>query len=162
MFVEDNINEKLPIDGPLWRCTAQKYKRPEDDKEYLVQIWISHHSLMDGVSSMALTASCTKNYSKDLFIKFNPVSLFMKTVLRLMIPFQLGLLLTNSVFTGRDVNKLTQNKKKMTGKVNLASSKLLSVAEMKAVSKKSGITINDIVMSSMSTAMHEYLDIKED
>ena len=66
------------------------------------------------------------------------------------------------MLNGRDDNAFTKGKKSMTGNLNLASSKVLSVKEMKVVSKKSGITINDIVMSSMSTALHEYFNLNED
>ena len=87
MFVEDILNTKLPLDGPQWRVFTQKYKHPDDGKTYLIQIWLSHHSFMDGVSSMALSAAACKNYSKDLFIKFQPVSFWQQMALRVMFPF---------------------------------------------------------------------------
>lgn len=30
MYVEDNINHKIPLDGPQWRCYLQNYENPAD------------------------------------------------------------------------------------------------------------------------------------
>ena len=67
-YIRDNINKKIPLDGPQWRCVAMKFT---DDfgKTYFIQIWKCHHSFMDGVSCMALTAASTKEYSRDYFVK---------------------------------------------------------------------------------------------
>ena len=37
-FVQDNLNTKLPLDGPQWRVWFTKIK-DHDGKDYTVQIW---------------------------------------------------------------------------------------------------------------------------
>ena len=44
----------------------------------------------------------------------------------------------------------------MTGKINIASSPLLRTSDIKRVSKLRDITINQLIVSSLSTSMHEY------
>lgn len=36
MYVEDNINEKIPLDGPQWQCQPIMYKSPADGKTYMI------------------------------------------------------------------------------------------------------------------------------
>jgi hypothetical protein len=36
MFIEDNINVKMPHDGPTWRMYCQDYVNPEDGKKYIL------------------------------------------------------------------------------------------------------------------------------
>ncbi len=51
-FCQDNINLKLPNDGPLWRIYMQEIEH--DGKPMAIIIWKSHHSFCDGVSVMSL------------------------------------------------------------------------------------------------------------
>lgn len=50
----------------------------------------------------------------------------------------------------------------MTGKINAASSQSMNFGKIKEYSKLKGITINDFVMSSLSTALHEYMNVKNE
>lgn len=128
MWAEDNLNKKLPLDGPQWRCFAFMYKNPEENnKLQLVQLWRSHHSFMDGVSSMALTGWSTDDYGRHNFIKFKDPSLFQQMALRILSPVFWVLLCFQTVWTSRDVNLFTKNKKKMTGQINCASSPIFDV-----------------------------------
>jgi len=36
MFVEDNITQKIPCDGPMWRCFVCPYSDPENPKTTFV------------------------------------------------------------------------------------------------------------------------------
>jgi len=161
MWVEDNLNEKIPLDGPQWRIHGQMYTN-EEGVTGMLMLWKCHHSFMDGVSSMASVASGTVNFGRDLFVKFTDVPAYKQWFLRLSSPIYFLMLTAGTVFTTRDKNALTLGKKKMTGKLNLASSDILSVPKIKALSKKLGITINDIVLSATSTAMKEYLTMRGD
>jgi NRPS condensation-like uncharacterized protein len=69
-------------------------------------------------------------------------------------------MLINTLGVPRDKNILTVNKKKISGNINAATSNVLELSQIKEVSKDNGITLNDIVMSSFSTALHEYLEVK--
>lgn len=134
MFVEDNINVKIPLDGPQWRFYGQLYKRPEDGKTYMLQIWKSHHSFMDGVSSMGLSACTTKDYGPHQFIKFPEVKWWQKLMLKVTVPFSI-LMFTINAISFRDNNCLTAGKKKMTGKINSATCQPLNTDTIKQVSK---------------------------
>lgn len=81
--------------------------------------------------------------------------------MRLSAPFFI-LLLSLNIFDRRDDNKLTKGKKHMTGNIVAASSNIFNVPEMKAVCKANDISINDFVMSALSTTLHQYLDFKDD
>jgi NRPS condensation-like uncharacterized protein len=50
----------------------------------------------------------------------------------------------------------------MTGNVNVSSSKNLSMKQIKDLSKKLGITVNDILMCATSSAFKEYFRIRGD
>jgi NRPS condensation-like uncharacterized protein len=155
MFVEDNINVKIPLDGPQYRVFTQNYVDPDTGKKYFVQIWKSHHSLMDGMSSMAITASACKNYGPHLFIPFKEISIVNRILLRVFAPFSAIMMLKN-VLQSRDRNVLTEGKKRMTGKQNVSMLNTIETAKIKRLSKQLGITINDVVMTCMSTAFHRY------
>jgi hypothetical protein len=73
-YIRDNINKRLPLDGPQWRCLAMKFT-DDQGKTFVIQIWKCHHSFMDGVSCMALTAASTKEYSRDYFVKSKDATL---------------------------------------------------------------------------------------
>ena len=76
MFIEDNINVKMPLDGPLWRMYGQKYTDPDTGKVSFIVIWKCHHSLNDGLSNMAqITSALCDDFSKDMFIKVNPINM---------------------------------------------------------------------------------------
>jgi len=71
-------------------------------------------------------------------------------------------LFLQSVFSVRDTNMITAGKKKMTGKLSIATSRKMNVAEIKSLSKKTGVTINDIVILSLCSSIKKYLKDKGD
>ena len=52
-FVRDNLNVKMPMDGPQFRVCYMPFK-DDDGTECYLQIWKQHHCIMDGVSCMAV------------------------------------------------------------------------------------------------------------
>jgi NRPS condensation-like uncharacterized protein len=50
----------------------------------------------------------------------------------------------------------------MTGKLSISSSRKMKTADIKSLSKKSGVTINDIVLLSMCSSLKKYLKDKGD
>jgi hypothetical protein len=72
------------------------------------------------------------------------------------------MLFMNTVFTIRDRNCITKEKKQMTGNVNVSSSKNLEMKKIKDLSKKLGVTVNDILMCATSAAFKEYFRIRGD
>lgn len=72
-YIRDNLNQKFPMDGPLWRAYAQEWK--VDGKDGMILIWKSHHALMDGVSAISITAAGSMEYSKDYFFPSKDIGL---------------------------------------------------------------------------------------
>ena len=116
---------------------------------------------MDGISSMAVTASASKEYGPHLFIPSKEVSFLERLFLRVMAPFA-AILLMKNMLNQRDRNVFTKGKNKMTGKVHAASSRVMDLGQIKMLSKVNGVTINDVIMASMSSAFHRYLGLSDD
>ena len=85
-----------------------------------------------------------------------------KLVLRTIAPFYILQIITEALFGSRDKNFITKNKKKMTGNVSVSTSPKYKLKEIKDLSKKLGITINDLIMCALSTSVKQYLKIKGD
>lgn len=82
-------------------------------------------------------------------------------LLRLSVPFSLLFFLKNALAMVDD-NSLTKGKKKMTGVINATTAKSIKMDQIKAVSKHKGVTINDLVVSSLSTSLYNYFEGKEE
>ena len=53
-YIRDNINQKMPLDGPLFRVYTQKSRMEGlHGKPMYISIIKFHHSLCDGVSMMS-------------------------------------------------------------------------------------------------------------
>ena len=76
-----------------------------------------------------------------------------KIICRLAVPFYLPLLVMSAFVGGMVSLNMATKTKNITGEMNCASSSVLKLQEIKDVSKKLGITINDLVSSSISVAL---------
>jgi len=68
------------------------------------------------------------------------------------VPFYIPALIW-SAFIKQDVNSLTQNKSKLSGEINVKTSECLLLASIKRISKVRKTTINDVMMSAVTTAL---------
>ena len=127
-----------------------------EQKEYLIAIWKSHHCLMDGVSSIMVTAATSNEYDKSYFVPSRNVSFLEKLMLRTLAPFYALQIGAEALGGSRDKNVITKNKKKMTGNPVVSTSPKYEVKAIKELSKKLGVTINDLVICALSTSMKEY------
>ena len=100
----------MPLDGPQWRVIGQKMK-DYDGKEYNLTIWKAHHSFMDGVSCISLTAATSAEYSRDYFVKSKDATFLQRLFIRLSILYYFPILLMDTLFTFRDKNVITKGKK---------------------------------------------------
>ena len=160
-FIRDNINKKVPLDGPQYRSIFMKFK-DENQKTCGIQVWKSHHSMMDGVSCMALTAASSKEFKRDYFVNSKDATYLQEFLVKCSSIFYIPALFMNSLFTFRDKNSLTKGKKHMTGNVNVSSAKNVDMQELKELSKKVGVTVNDILMCATTSALKEYFRIRGD
>ena len=115
-YIRDNINEKMPLDGPLMRIYYQSYNPidqdhlPEDQRSKGLLIWKCHHSFCDGVSVMCMTLALTQDYSRDYFIASKDASFLQQAAIKLMVPFMLPKVLMNTTFARQDKNCFTKRK----------------------------------------------------
>ena len=86
-FCQDNINIKLPNDGPLWRIYMQEIE--QDGKQMAIIIWKSHHSFCDGVSVMSLQLSMSAEYDRSYFVASSNLTFIQKMLLRISVPLSL-------------------------------------------------------------------------
>ena len=159
MYIRDNMNVKMPLDGPLWRLYIQEYNPddqddlPEDMKTHGLTIFKGHHSLGDGVSIMCMALSLSEDYGRDYFVKSADAKWYEVIFVKCMAFFTLPRILMESVTTKQDTNYIAKNKT-LSGITNVASSKVIDMRILKALSKTMGVTINDIVTSALSVSMN--------
>lgn len=161
-YIRDNMNIKCPLDGPLWRVYAQDYF-PDDQDDLPAELKTkglcvlkAHHSFCDGVSIMCMTLSLAgTDYGRDYFIKSEDSKWYQELAVKLLFPLQLPTIALKNFLSKADDNFLTKRRVKLSGKPNIHTSKLIDFRLLKALSKKINVAINDIVMSSLSTAMHK-------
>lgn len=69
-YIRDNMNVKMPMDGPLWRIYVQDYD-PTDETDIKgagLSMFKAHHSLCDGVSIMCMILAMGEDFSRDYFV----------------------------------------------------------------------------------------------
>lgn len=131
-------------------------------KEIFFIIWKSHHSFCDGISIMSLSLAMSQEYDRSYFVKSTDLTWLQVLMLRLAVPFQIPFILASVLGLGRDNNAVTKNKANMSGIVNCMSSNELHFPDVKLLSRKVGLTINDLVTSSISTSMREFFQKRGD
>ena len=86
-FVQDNINIKMPLDGPLVRIYCQEYEENGEKKAILINK--SHHSLCDGISGMCMTLAMSEEYDPSYFVKTREASWLEELTAQLFFAFQI-------------------------------------------------------------------------
>ena len=71
-FISAQISKPMPLDRPQWTLYIQR-KYLDDTKG--IAVWKAHHSLADGMSSMALNLQMDKTYDITKLIPFKEVTL---------------------------------------------------------------------------------------
>lgn len=81
-YIRDNLNVKMPLDGPLFRVYVQNFEPtdqddvPEAQKSKSFLIWKCHHSFCDGVSVTSMTLAISEQYNRDFFLKSKDATFF--------------------------------------------------------------------------------------
>lgn len=84
-------------------------------------------------------------------------------MVRLLMWLHFPRMLFESIIQSADTNSLMKNKDKMCGLINITSAPVIHLDEIKQLSKKLGVTINDVILSSLTTALHSlFQDRNED
>ena len=110
---------------------------------------------MDGTSCIFVTASTMHDYSLEYFIKMPPVSLIAQIFLKVSCVYYMPVHLLKAVLLHVDDNILTRGKKNMQGIITASTGKKINMKEYKDLSKKLGVTINDILVSSTAAALKD-------
>lgn len=162
-YVRDNMNKRMPLDGPMVRVFIQKYDpvdenkdRPEADKVQTVMVWKCLHAFCDGVSVTSMTLAHSEEYDRSYFVRSVDSTFLQRFMLRAMVPFQIPNLVFQSFFAAADQNSLMKNKERMSGNINISSSPAIDLEALKATSKKMNVTVNDIILCALTTALHSY------
>ena len=116
----------------------------------------AHHSLADGISVMCLNLFMSAQYDRSYFVKTSDASLLIQIYVRLASLFYMPYTTLKSLGIRADKNFITKDKrKKLTGEMNCQSTGEMKLPEIKELTKKLGVTINDLVTSSISTAFQQ-------
>ena len=162
-YVRDNINIRMPLDGPLLRIYLQKYEpddqenTPDDLKSKAILIWKCHHSFCDGVSVTSMVLALSEEYDRSYFLPTKDVSWAQAIGLRLMTPFLIPTFFMSTFLAKADCNYITKKKdgKHLTGVMNVDSSSHIDVNRLKIATKKLNVTINDVVMCALTTSLNK-------
>lgn len=157
-FISEKMGEELPLDRPQWYT----WLAPNYEGDKMVLIWKSHHSFADGVSCMAFHLQIDKEYDISKLIQFPRVRFYWRLFFRLMIPFELIKIGFQELTRKVDVNPLHPANFTLTGKKKAVFSEPIPFQEIKDVSKKLGVTINDLMTASLSVAVKKYFEAKGD
>lgn len=121
-------------------------------------IWKCHHSFCDGVSSGSLILALSKEFDRSYFLASKDASPMMVFLARIMAPFQIPSIFKNSFGSKPDVNYFTKKRAAaggLSGKINCSASyEDIELSSIKELSKYKGITINDVMMASITTALN--------
>lgn len=121
-YIRDNMNVKVPLDGPLIRIYSQEYApadenkdRAKDEKVKSLMIWKAHHAFCDGVSVMAMTLASSDDYNKNYFIKSGQVSWAQRMVVRCFFWINFPKMIIDSLLQGADQHSMMKNKHNLSG-----------------------------------------------
>ena len=118
-------------------------------------IWKCHHSFCDGVSVMTLPLALSDEFDRSYFVRSTDLSLLSQILLRLSMPLYIPSIVASTFLAKHDFNFFTNKKyeNNLTGELNVSSSPQISVQSVKNLSKKLNISINDIILSSLTTSL---------
>lgn len=141
----------MPLDGPMWSLYFQPFK--VKGKEGAIGIFKNHHSFSDGASAMSMCLAMSSDYDRSYFVGSGDVPYIMRIFTRLSFPFMIPFLIWESFNITKDNNFISKNKENLSGKVNCSSRNELLLKDVKNLSKKVGVTINDLVTAAISLSL---------
>lgn len=126
----------------------------------MIIIWKVNHCLMDGISAIMLFTAMSEEFNRDYFIPSKDISLINQILLKVTAPLNCFTFIWDTVMMSRDQNIITAKKDKMDGKINVATTPKIKMSEVKALSKRLGVTINDVMLCSLSASFSQYFKNK--
>jgi hypothetical protein len=158
-FVNQEANKPIPLVRPQWEIWWQ------DDFQgrYSLMIYKQHHSMCDGISCMSFHIGQGECYDTSCLLPFpRKISFLERLLVRLSFPFYLPKIIWGVLKTKQDLNPLHDGKRQLSGRKLVSTSKDIKFADVKRASKNLGVTINDLVTSSLGSALKSYFEDKGD
>ena len=76
----------------------------------MVQIYLCHHSLADGISTACVALALSEEYGRDYFVKVAEPSFLQVMFIKLLAPFYLPAMLLQTLTIKPDQNFITRGK----------------------------------------------------
>lgn len=135
----------------MWSLYFQPYKI--DGKDCAIGIFKNHHMFADGASSMSMCLAMSSEYDRSYFVGTGDVPYIMRLFTRLSFPFMIPYLIYESLCIRKDDNFMTKNKENLSGIINVTCNSELLLSDVKSLSKKIGVTINDLISTAVSIGL---------
>ena len=103
-----------------------------------------------------------EKYDIEKLLPFKPIGLWQRIAIRAMVPLYLPLILWESYLRRKDRNPLHDGRRKLTGEKKVAISKEFDFLTIKMASKSLGVTINEMLIGALSTAISRLFKEKGD
>ena len=103
-----------------------------------------------------MSLAMSSDYHRSYFIKGDDAPWYIRIITRLSFPFMIPFLLWDTAQINKDNNYITKNKSKgFSGQQNCDCSIDLKFLEIKELSKKIGVSINDLISSAITTGLRK-------
>ena len=109
-----------------------------------------------------MTLALSEHFDRSYFVKTTDATFLQRMFIRLSTVFHLPTVIMSTFLAKRDTNWFMKNKDCLSGVMNTSSSKPIPMPDIKDLSKARGASINDVVMCSLTTAMHSVFKEKGD
>ena len=125
-------------------------------------IWKQHHSFCDGASVISFVMSGGDKYDTAILFPIKKVTFKQKLLLNLGVPFYLPLIFFKLILAGYKPNPLHDGVRNLSGIKKVATSQDFLLSDVKAAAKNKGVTINDLMTSSLSATVKETFEAMGD
>jgi NRPS condensation-like uncharacterized protein len=122
-------------------------------------IWKQHHSLGDGASCMAFMLSLTDEYNTDSMVSIRKIGILQKILLNLSLPLNMIRVFLSFISQPIKVNPLHDGKRDLSGIKHVSTSKDYKLKDIKELSKRLNLTINDILTACLASGVKSYFTI---
>lgn len=105
---------------------------------------------------MCMTLAMGAEYNRDFFVKSSDAKWYEAIFVRILSFFYIPRMIKDLVLARSDDNYITRKKKDgLSGVLNVRTTDKVDFRLLKALSKTIKVTINDIVTSALTTALHK-------
>lgn len=127
-------------------------------------IFAGHHMLQDGRGIMQLVNTWTDDVAKTPypFLNFQAPNVFQWAWIYLSFPYAFMQVLLHYFSNKSDINCIKKHPVYLTGECQARCVIDMDTKKVKALAKKNGVTVNDLMMALLSMSFKRYFDLKGD